>query len=509
MATNMSISAGLYLRVSTDEQAREGYSIAAQRDRLIAFCQAQGWTVADIYSDEGYSGTLLDRPALSRLRQDAAAGRVNMVLVWKVDRLSRKVAHLAAIVEELDRHKVSFRSVTEPFDTSHAAGRAFMQMLGVFAELERENIRERSKMGIRKRVESGLIHGRPPMIGYRNTEKGVWEVVPEEAQVIRWIYDQYLAGRGALWIAQRLKEGQPDLPADVLAAQFGHIGVRSLVDRLRWIIHNPIYAGYAPIGEDRYPGRHKAIVEQTTWHKVQELIEQRKPLGNRSKSSRYALSGRAVCGACGGQMYGYRQPNRYEATAAARPFREYYVCKNSSQMKGASRSCDNWGVDRGYVESQVLDALRRFALDGLEESAAAVLDPGGDELRQRKRDITAALAGLERRQRNLYRVLEEAPDLDQSVLARVRALSEEQKRLAEQLASVDRELRAGGSGLSREETAALLADVPRLLDEADPDRLRELVRTFVRRVVVHPRDSTGRVDPKSNPKQITVEFWPL
>jgi len=160
----------LYIRVSTEEQSREGFSIAAQRDRLVAFCAAQGWTVADVYQDEGWSGAKLDRPALARLRKDASHRRFEIVLAWKVDRLSRKVGHLAALVDELDRHGVALRSVTEPFDTSHAAGRAFMQMLGVFAELERENIRERAKLGIRKRVESGLLHGRPAGVRFERTE---------------------------------------------------------------------------------------------------------------------------------------------------------------------------------------------------------------------------------------------------------------------------------------------------------------------------------------------------
>ncbi|MDP2958863.1 MAG: recombinase family protein, partial [Longimicrobiales bacterium] len=481
----------LHLRVSTDGQAREGYSIGAQRDRLLAFAQAQDWSVVEIYSDEGVSGTKLDRPALSRLRRDAKAKRFDLVLVWKVDRLSRKVGHLAALVEELDQAGVSFRSVTEPFDTSHAAGWAFMQLLGVFAELVRENIRERAKLGIQKRVESGLIHGRPAMIGYRNTAKGVWEVVPEEAQVVRWIFDRYLAGRGALWIAQRLKEGVPELPADVLEAQFGRVALRSVVDRLRWIVRNPIYAGYAPLGEEKYPGRHEAVVDPATWQKVQALIDQRLPLGSRAKTSRYILSGRIFCGACGEGMYGYRQPNRSGGTVAAKPFREYYICKNSSQMKGTSRSCDNWGVDRGHAEAQVLAALRRLSADSAAELARAAEDPGAEELRHRRRDIITAIAGLERRQRNLYRALEEAPDLDHTILARVRSLSEEQKRLAGEMAAVERELRTGGSGLSREEVMALLADVPRLLDEAEPDQLRELVRTLVRRVVVHPRDVPG------------------
>jgi len=132
-------SVALYLRVSTEEQAREGFSIPAQRERLPAFATAQDWTVVEIYSDEGVSGAKLERPCLSRLRTDAEAKKFDLVLVWKVGRLSRKVGQLASLVEELDRYGISLRSVTEPFDTSHAAGRVHADARGVCGTRAREH----------------------------------------------------------------------------------------------------------------------------------------------------------------------------------------------------------------------------------------------------------------------------------------------------------------------------------------------------------------------------------
>jgi site-specific DNA recombinase len=502
----MTTQAALYCRVSTDEQAREGFSVAAQRDRLLAFCQAQGWAVADIYQDEGWSGAKLDRPALARLREDARQKRFDVVLVWKVDRFSRKVANLATLVDELDRNGVAFRSVTEPFDTTHAAGRAFLQMLGVFAELERENIRERAKLGIRKRVESGLLHGRPAPIGYRNTARGVWEIVPEEAAVVRWIVDQYLAGRGALRVAQQLKSGQVEgLSSQVIQEQFGAPKLTSVVDRIRWIVTNPVYAGYAPLGDELHPGRHEAIIDQEAWSRLQDVIERRRPMPHRSHTSHYLLSHRIYCGECGSPMYGRREPPR-------RPegrWREYYVCSHSSCVQGRAGRCGNWGIDRERAESEVVAALRRLALTGLPPARE---NPALDELQQRRRQMAAALDGVERRRRNLFRALEEAPDLEEDVLGRLRELSDEQRRLTTDLAAIEREIRSGGASVSPEEVAALLQDIPRILEAADPDQLRELVRIFVRRVIVHPRGyrrGGRRLDPKQVPKQVTVEFHPL
>lgn len=496
--------AGLYLRVSTDEQAREGFSISAQRDRLVSFCKAQGWTVADIYQDEGWSGAKLDRPALTRLRGDAAAKKFDLILTWKVDRLSRKIAHLAALVDEFDRHSIALRSVTEPFDTSHAAGRAFLQMLGVFAELERENIRERSKMGIRKRVESGFIHGRPAPIGYRNTGKGVWEIVPEEAAVVRWIAAQYLAGRGALKLAQALKSGSVEgLSSKVIQEQFGRPALSSVVDRIRWIVLNPVYAGYAPLGDVLHAGRHEAIIDPATWSRLQDLIQRRRRTPNRAHSSHYLLSQRVWCGECGSPMYGRREP------VGAGRYREYYVCNRSSTTQGTAATCGNWGITRDRAEGEVLAALERLTVTGL---PVAPQHPALDELQQRRKQTAAALDGIARRRRNLFRALEEAPDIEEELLTRVRELSEEERRLATDLAAVEREIRSGGASVSPEELSALLADIPKILEAAEPDQLRELVRTFVRRVVVHPRGHKvrgTRTDPKKSPKEVTVELYPF
>jgi site-specific DNA recombinase len=500
------VQVAIYARVSTDEQAREGFSIPAQRDRLLAFCVAQGWTVADIYQDEGWSGAKLDRPALARLRKDAQAKRFDVVLAWKVDRLTRKVGHLAALIDELDHLGVAFRSVTEPFDTSHAAGRAFMQMLGVFAELERENIRERSKLGIRKRVESGYIHGRPAPIGYRNVAKGVWEVVPEEATVVQWIAGQYLAGRGALKLAQTLKSGAVDgLSSQVIQEQFGGPALNSVVDRIRWIVRNPVYAGYAPLGEELHPGRHEAIIDPAAWSRLQDLIDRRQRTPNRAHTSRYLLSQRVWCAECGSPMYGRREPGR----GGKRPYREYYVCGHGSSGMGVAAPCGNWGIDRERAENEALGALRQLAVTGL---PAVVEDSALDELQRRRGQVVSALDGLERRRRKLFRALEEAPDLEDELLSRMRELSDEQRRLSADLAAVERELRSGGASVSPEEVAALLRDIPRVLDAADPDQVREILRVFVRRVIVHPRGHVRggrRCDPKQAPKAVTVEFYSL
>lgn len=498
------ISVACYCRVSTEEQAREGYSISAQRDRLVAFCRAQEWSAVDIYIDEGESGAKIDRPELNRLQQDAKDGKFNLVLVWKVDRLSRKVAHLAQLVEELDRQGIAFRSVTEPFDTSHAAGRAFMQMLGVFAELERENIRERSRLGIRKRVQEGYLHGRPVMIGYSNTDKGKWEIDPEGAEVVHWIFDQYLSGIGPFRMAQMLKKGSiPGLSAQVIKEEFSQAKFLSTVDRIRWIIKNPVYAGYAPLGDELYKGRHEAIIDPKTWRKVNALMESRYNVPNRAHTTRYLLSGRVVCGLCGANMYGFRQPNP-SSTKDVRPYLEYYVCSNSTAGRGKMKTCTNWGVKREVAEGAALDAIRDLALSTNLDSASL---PQPDlELQGRRRSIMSSLTQLERSQRKWFDAFEQSPDLEDVALDRIRVLGERQRELTKELAETEKKIRLAGSPLDKDEVESYLRDVGAVINHADPDQLREIIRSLVKKVIVTPTQERVR---GNFVKRINVEFYPL
>lgn len=500
----MTPRAALYLRVSTEDQAKEGHSIPAQRERLLAFCRAQEWDVAGIYADEGVSGAKLDRPQLARLREDVRAGRVNLVLVWKVDRLSRRVSHLAQLVDEFDRAGCAFRSVTEPFDTGHAAGRAFMQMLAVFAEFEREMIRERTRQGIHQRIKAGHIHGRPKTLGYVAPGNGqVWQVDLREAGVVRWIYRQYLAGVGSLRIGQALKEGVPDLPADILQAEFGRLSAHSVAERVRWILQNPIYAGYTTLDGDLLPGRHEAIIPPADWQRVQDLFAARQGLGPRGKTSPYILSGLVYCGACGARMWGRKQdafprgrrtPKNPRLRAPKERFYRFYVCQGSTILHGRQKSCTNWGINADRVEAEVLAVLRRLSADP-ETAATSLPDPEPQDEQQPLQRLRADLSALRRRQQKLIATIERAPDLEETILDRLRELADEQRRLQQEIAA--EEGRAPRSPASREDLAALLAHVGTVLDHADPDQVREMVRVFVRRIAISPD------------KQIKIELYPL
>jgi len=178
----MNIRVALYIRVSTDEQAREGYSLTTQREFLENYAKQQGWQVAypepgEIYEDDGFSAGSLMRPALQRFLRDARAKRFDLVLVYKLDRFSRKLKDLLTLIEDLESWGVGFKSATEPFDTTSSGGKLMLQQLGSFAEFERTRIAERVFPGMVRSVQEGNWHGaRFAPYGYRyNKEKQLLE----------------------------------------------------------------------------------------------------------------------------------------------------------------------------------------------------------------------------------------------------------------------------------------------------------------------------------------------
>jgi site-specific DNA recombinase len=198
----------IYLRRSTDED-HQPFSLEAQETKLRAFVESQPgeWQIVKVYSDDA-SGATLDRPDLTKALRAARAGAFDTLLVYRADRLSRRLRDLVGLLDDLTEVDVVFRSATEPFDTSTPVGRMLVQMLGVFAEFEREVIIDRVIAGMERKAAKGLWNGGPRPLGYR-IDRRTWKLVPAEpeAGTVRLIFDLYVRDRlGTKAIANCLNE---------------------------------------------------------------------------------------------------------------------------------------------------------------------------------------------------------------------------------------------------------------------------------------------------------------
>ncbi|KEF40474.1 site-specific recombinase, DNA invertase Pin [Schinkia azotoformans MEV2011] len=292
----------IYIRVSTDEQAKEGYSIPAQREKLAAYCKAQGWNEFEFYPDEGISGKDMNRKYLQLMLKDIEAGKINRVLVYKLDRLSRSQRDTLTLIEDYFlKNKVEFVSLTENLDTSTPFGRAMIGILSAFAQLEREQIGERVSFAQEKKVRSGKWKGGMPPYGYKLVDKEL-VIDDEEARTVRLIFK--LSRRfGFLTIAKRLK-GKTRKGGD------WH------VDTVRDIANNPVYAGYLTYNKDDYKkpprekklfeGVHERIISREEFWELQDILDKRRTFGGKRETSNYYFSSILKCGRCGHSMSGHK-----------------------------------------------------------------------------------------------------------------------------------------------------------------------------------------------------------
>lgn len=176
-----------YIRVSTEEQVREGISLDNQEARIKAYCESQDWELVKVFSDEGFSGKDMKREGLKNLLIFLEADQVNVIVVYKTDRLTRKQRHLYQLLEDtFEKKGVGFKSVTEPFDTTTAMGKGFLGMLGVFAQLEGDLISERTRDSLRRKIELGEYLGSPPL-GFEALEKEL-KKNDDELEVVEEIF---------------------------------------------------------------------------------------------------------------------------------------------------------------------------------------------------------------------------------------------------------------------------------------------------------------------------------
>lgn len=190
--------------MSTDEQASDGLSLSCQEARIRAYAESQNWIIGNIYREEGVSGKTLERPQLKRLLTDIKLGSINTVLVYKVDRLTRKQRDLWFLLEDVfEPCGIGFKSVIEPFDTTTAQGKAFLGMLAVFAQLERDTISERTKDTLSNKKSNGKWVGRPPF-GFRINQKGELEQDSKQQGDIAKIKRMRRQGKSLREISRRI-----------------------------------------------------------------------------------------------------------------------------------------------------------------------------------------------------------------------------------------------------------------------------------------------------------------
>src|SRR5687768_17172788 len=266
----------IYTRKSTDENLEKDFnSLDAQREACAAFIQSQkheGWTgLPTLYDDGGYSGGTMERPALQRLLVDIEAGRVDVIVVYKVDRLTRALSDFAKLVEVFDRRGVSFVSITQQFNTTTSMGRLTLNILLSFAQFERELIGERVRDKIAASKKKGMWMGGTVPLGYDVKDRKLM-VNDSDARTVVDIFRRYLRSKSVRVLGEELfaagirskRRIRPD------GTEYGH--QRFSQGALYLMLQNRTYRGEATHKGNAYPGEHSAIVDKPLWNAVQAVL---------------------------------------------------------------------------------------------------------------------------------------------------------------------------------------------------------------------------------------------
>jgi site-specific DNA recombinase len=364
----------LYTRISTDEE-NQPTSLHSQRERLEAFVASQeGWQVV-AHEEDRATGTKLDRPGLQAALELAREGKIDLLLVYRVDRLSRKVRQLAQLAEELDGAGVALRSATEPFDTGAAAGRMMLQMLAVFAEFEHATIVDRITAGIERRAKEGRWASGRVAFGYRRDEQKLVVPADHEAPVVKRIFRLYTEDRlGTTSIARLLADEHAPAPAR---------GWQPAT--IQWLLQNEAYLGRVNWRGQSYPGLHEPLVDEQTFQAAQALLRERgedltRRRGNRSE---FLLSGVIRCGHCGRAYIGM-------SARGNGGLYHYYAC--SGRQKLGRKACDGERLNRDKLEHAVLAQLAGLYRDG---------DLIAESLQRAYREQTAGRPALEEQQQTV------------------------------------------------------------------------------------------------------------
>ena len=358
------VRCAIYTRKSTEEGLEQEFnSLDAQRDSGEAYVkslQHEGWEcLPDRYDDGGFTGGNMDRPAVKRLMADIQAGKVDCVVVYKVDRLSRSLLDFAKMMETFEKHRVAFVSVTQQFNTSASMGRLVLNVLLSFAQFEREIISERTRDKIAASRRKGKWSGGMPLLGYDVDPRGSKLVVnDDESAKVRQIFDLYLEHQSIIgtikildqrgWLNKRWKTRK------------GHErgGLPFTKTSLFKLLTNVTYTGKIRYKDEVHEGEHCGIVDLEIWNRVQAILARNGRSGSSNVRNQFGalLKGILRCSSCGCSM----TPTHTTKDGGKKRYR-YYVC--TAAQKRGWHTCPAKSIPAGEIERFIVDQIRCIGRD--------------------------------------------------------------------------------------------------------------------------------------------------
>ncbi|WP_246187594.1 recombinase family protein [Ornithinibacillus caprae] len=449
----------IYCRVSTEEQASEGYSIDAQLDLLRQYAKLYGWKVGHEYIDEGISGkSIKGRPAMQRLVSDIENEEFQAVLVWKISRLSRNMLDTLVLLDKFEKYNVKFISYSENFDTGSPIGRLVLQLMASIAEMERNTLSENVKLGMKQRALQGEWNG-GIVFGYDSIEKELI-INQQEAKVIQLIFDQYAKGKGLKAIANYVNKQGYRTKKD---RYFSINGIATILD-------NPVYNGKISWlkvenwdtkrrkGKNPNPilveGKHEPIINDELWNIVQTRRKS-KSFKQRQSNEPFLLSSVLRCPDCGQGMV--PSITTYTRKDGTKRKHRYYVCSDFHN-KGSS-ACRANSIKAYFAENTTIEKIQEV-INNKEDFALKVNSLNKDSVNSTK-EIQLELENIDKRIMELKELQDKYFEAYEQNLFPVDILQERLKDVSDEKSMLEQRKSELSTKLSSTDTKVIQ---PELLD---------------------------------------------
>ena len=459
----------IYVRVSTAEQARDGYSVDEQIERLTNYCKAKGWTVIKVYTDPGFSGGDTDRPALQDMIRDIEAGHGDLVLVYKLDRLSRSQKDTLELIEDVFlANGCDFVSMNENFDTSTPFGKAMIGILAVFAQLEREQIKERMQMGKAGRTKEGKWHGggRQP-IGYDYID-GELVVNDYEAMQIREMHKLFQQGVGVRGIEGIFKE-----------KGYTHKSGLWHTRTIGRVLKNDLYIGNVKFHGQTYQGMHTPIIDIETYEKTMSICQSHSKSGTKNYGHTAYLNGLIFCKRCTAR-YGY---TAWDCKKRGIKY-SYYACysrRKTNRQMIKDPNCKNKNYRMEELDNIILTEIGKLATDPnyTHEIKKANEMPGEAT---KKAVLEKELSKIDSQRSKLMDLYTLGMFTIDELQQKAVPLNDRKKKLeAELLALTETEL-------SEEDVQEIVSDFQDIIDRGNFEEIRLLINSLIDRIEIDGDD---------------------
>jgi len=507
-----------YLRVSTYHQAEEGDSLNEQEKQIRKYCDFKGWNNFTFYREEGVSAKDTNRIRLQQLIQDIKDGKINTVVVKKIDRLSRSILDFEQLFKFFDQHNVDLISLHENFDTSSAMGRAVIRIILVFAQLEREQTSERTADIMEFRAQQGLWNGGTPILGYHfNPEEEVPKVIEEEAQLVADIFRLYIEKGSASEVATILNNKGYRNKVWVNKGGEKRGGNKFTKFSVIPLLKREFYIGKVRHKDNLYDGKHQAIVDVQTFTNVQKILERNGQINRNLYQDKYdfILQGLLYCGHC------HKAMTPSSAISKGKTYL-YYRCLNDNDKSKEkcpighvnAREIENLVIERISFLTQHQDLLAEIIEESIASSKTEI-----DPLEKEKKTQEAQIPKIKQKINTLVDLITDGANNSPSLVEKLNELENQKNQLESSIAEIGFRINELESKvISQDVVMANLQFFNEVFNKLPANKKKEILRMLIKEIIFlgfedGGSQGNGNGGKKGNGKikkgQIKMSLWDL